>query len=66
MVNKEFGSKIAKILFVSVLDNEEEFKREFAALIKPYFKKNLVSLFAEIQVVYESQSVKRQWIEDVL
>ncbi len=66
IVSKEFGSKIAKLLFVSVLEEEKEFKSEFAALIKPYYKKNLVSLFSEIQVVYESPSVKRQWIEDVL
>ena len=66
IVGKEFGSKIAKLLFVSVLEEEQEFKSEFAALIKPYYKKNLVSLSSEIQAVYESASIKRQWIEDVL
>jgi hypothetical protein len=44
------------------LDDEKEFKTEFTNLIKPYYKKNLVSLFAEIQVIYESPSVKREWI----
>ena len=54
-MNTELKSKISFIMSLKYTDNEEVFKAGFETLIKPYFKKNLPSLFKEIQVLYSSE-----------
>lgn len=44
--------------------DESEFKTEFIQFIKPYYQKNLISLFAEIQVLYETTKFENA-IEEV-
>lgn len=53
-IGSEFKSKIAKIHELCRIEDRSEFQKEFGQFIKPYFQKNLISLFAEIQVIYET------------
>lgn len=62
-LNTEYKSKISKIYELCVISDDAEFKTAFVNFIKPYYKKNLISLFAEIQVVYEGGKEKN--IEEV-
>ena len=39
---------------LACIADSQEFRKEFAGFIKPYYQKNLISLFAEIQVLYEA------------
>ena len=55
---KEFGSKIAKIYELCHVEDDDEFKKIFSEMIKPYYQRNLISLYAEIQVVYEAGKSK--------
>lgn len=60
---KEFKSKIARILELCHIEDPEEFKSNFSDFIKPYYVKNLISLYTEIQAVYEAG--KGKLIEEV-
>lgn len=59
----DFNSKIAQVHELACIDDDVEFKKEFSSFVKPYYKKNLISLYAEIQVLYETG--KYSLIEDV-
>lgn len=50
----DFKSKIAHVHELACIDNSEEFRKEFTIFIRPYYQKNLISLYAEIQVLYEA------------
>jgi hypothetical protein len=51
---KNYKSKIALVHELACIEDDQEFRKEFAAFAKPYYQKNLISLFAEIQVLYEA------------
>lgn len=60
----EFSSKISKIHLLCYIQDANDFKGKFADLIKPYFQKNLISLFKEIQILYE-QTPHEKVMEEV-
>ena len=45
-IGAEFKSKIAKVHELCAIEDRAEFKKEFSLFIKPYYQKNLISLFA--------------------
>lgn len=47
-----FKSKIAIVQELACIEDSQDFKKAFAGFIKAYYQKNLISLFAEIQVLY--------------
>ena len=49
-----FKSKIARIYEFCYIQDGAEFKKAFSEYVKPYYQRNLISLFAEVQVVYEA------------
>ena len=63
-MNTEFSSKISKIFELSCISDPEEFKKEFSDFIKPYYQKNLISLYAEIQIIYKKPE-KVKLVEEV-
>lgn len=52
------------MLELCYIEDGEEFTKHFSDFIKPYYTKNLISLFTEIQAVYEAG--KEALIEAVL
>ena len=60
---EEFKSKIAKVYELCHVEDSAEFKKIFSEMIKPYYERNLISLYAEIQVIYEAG--KGNLIEEV-